>query len=156
MTTRSTLTIAAFATLNVFVISVLLGARPASGAGPGVVITSPLAADGSVRTSAPLADEAPFGAATTFTIPGGAAIGLSLDVPFHITAYSFHTDNDIIVVFLDGNVERFGVRVPAGQSMTQSFAHALLANGIEISCPGANPCTLFRSIVGYGGASLPE
>lgn len=95
------------------------------------------------------ADRSPFGFSAHSTIAAGDTVNIDAGGLVKVAAYSFHTDHDIIVVFLRGGSVAFGLRVPAGQSAVTSFAHAIVADRMQIQCPGGDACTVLNAVAAY-------
>lgn len=93
-----------------------------------------------------VADRMPFGfsAHSTFsdsvTIPGPLT---------NVTSYSFHSNRDMIAIFMRGSGAAFGLRVTGGQSLVGSFHHAIPADTLQLQCVGGGECTALISAAGY-------
>jgi hypothetical protein len=111
--------------------------------------------DGNLKVSIPggsaadpsVADRSPFGFSAHSSFTGSITIAGPADGK--VTAYSFHSDHDMVVVFERGGSAAFALWVPANQSVVGSFHHALQADGLQLQCQGGGTCTVLYSAAGY-------
>lgn len=97
-----------------------------------------------------VADSNPFGWSATSSIPGNDSAVIEAYRTVYVTAYSFHADRDMIITFGRGDsTVAFGVRVPAGQSIVGSFAHAIPCDRLRLRCMGGDTCTFLQSVAAY-------
>jgi hypothetical protein len=96
-----------------------------------------------------VASRSPFGYSAHSTIPAGDSVTIDAADPTRVTAISFHTDHDVIVTFSHAGSVMLGLRVPANQSVVQSFAHAVLADSMQVRCLGGSACTVLKSVAAY-------
>jgi hypothetical protein len=115
-------------------------------------------ADGNLRVSVAgaggtadpsVANRSPFGTSITSSIPGESSATINAGEMANVTAYSFHSDRDLVVLFQRGDSPALALRVPGGQSMTGSFAHALAADRLVLRCMSSDTCTFLSSVAAY-------
>jgi hypothetical protein len=95
------------------------------------------------------ANRSPFGTSITSGIPGDSTAISDAGELVHVTAYSFHSDRDLVVLFEREGSVAYALRVPAGQSMTGSFAHAIVADRLMLRCMSSDMCTILSSVAAY-------
>ena len=98
------------------------------------------ASDPSVASRSPFGFSAHSSFNDSVTIPGSLA---------NVTSYSFHSDRDMIAIFMRDGSPAFGLRVAANQSVVGSFHHAIPADALQLQCVGGGACTALVSAAGY-------
>ena len=96
-----------------------------------------------------VATRSPFGTSITVGIPGDSSVNVTAGEMANVTAYSFHSDRDLVVLFMRGDSPAFALRVPAGQSITGHLAHAIAADRLTLRCMSSDMCTILSSVAAY-------
>jgi len=92
------------------------------------------------------ATRSPFGYSAFSSFTG------TVDVPgtlTNLTAYSFHSDHNMLAVLSRPGTSPFGIYVAANQPAVGSFAHAIPTDGLSLQCLNGATCTVLISAAGY-------
>ena len=92
------------------------------------------------------ASRRPFGFSVFSSFTG------TIDVPgtlTNVTAYSFHSDRNMLAVLSREDGSLFGIYVAANQPAVGSFAHAIPADNLQLRCLDGATCTVLISAAGY-------